>query len=36
MQAALIQMKASMVKEENLDRAEELLKEAARQGAQVA
>jgi len=36
MQAALIQMKASMVKEENLDRAEELLKEAVRQGAQVA
>jgi N-carbamoylputrescine amidase len=36
MQAALIQMKASMTKEENLDRAEELLKEAARQGAQVA
>jgi N-carbamoylputrescine amidase len=36
MLAALIQMKASMKKEENLDRAEELLKEAGRQGAQVA
>ncbi len=36
MKAALIQMKASMTREENLDRAEELLKEAARLGAQVA
>jgi beta-ureidopropionase len=36
MRAALIQMKAAMKREENLDRAEELLKEAARQGAQVA
>src|SRR3990172_8019752 len=36
MQAAMIQMKASMIKEENLDRAEELVKEAVRQGAQVA
>lgn len=36
MRAALIQMKASMKREENLDRAEEMLKEASRQGAQVA
>jgi N-carbamoylputrescine amidase len=36
MRAALIQMKASMKREENHDRAEEFLKEAARQGAQVA
>lgn len=36
MRAALIQMKASMKREENHDRAEELLREAARQGAQVA
>jgi len=34
--AALIQMKASMKREENHDRAEELLQEAARQGAEVA
>lgn len=36
MRAALIQMKASMSKEESLDRATEFLQEAARQGAQVA
>ena len=36
MRAALIQMKASMKREENHDRAEELLQEAARRGAQVA
>lgn len=36
MRAALIQMKASMKREENLDRAEALLRDAARQGAQVA
>ena len=36
MRAALIQMKASMKREENHDRAEELLQEAARQGAEVA
>src|SRR3984893_10079129 len=36
MRAALIQMKASMKREENHDRAEELLQEAAQQGAQVA
>ena len=36
MRAALIQMKASMKREENHDRAEEFLKEAARQGAEVA
>jgi N-carbamoylputrescine amidase len=36
MRAALIQMKASMKREENHDRAEALLKEAARQGAEVA
>lgn len=36
MRAALIQMTASMEPAENLDRAEELLKEAARQGAEVA
>ncbi len=36
MRAALIQMRASMNKEENLDRAEVFLKEAARQGADVA
>jgi beta-ureidopropionase len=36
MRAALIQMKASMKREENHDRAEELLEEAARRGAEVA
>ena len=36
MRAALIQMKASMKREENHDRAEEFLKEAARQDAEVA
>lgn len=36
MRAALIQMRAAMEREENLDRAETLLKEAARHGAQVA
>ena len=35
MRAALVQMKAAMKREENLDRAEELLKEAARQDAEV-
>jgi beta-ureidopropionase len=35
MRAALIQMKASMKREENHDRAEEFLTQAARQGAQV-
>ena len=35
MRAALVQMKASMKREENLDRAAELVKEAARQGAEV-
>ena len=36
MQAALIQMAASMEKKENLDRAEALLREAHQRGAQVA
>jgi beta-ureidopropionase len=36
MRAALIQMKASTERKENHDRAEEFLREAARQGAQVA
>ena len=36
MRAALIQMKASMKREENHDRAEEFLKEAADRGAEVA
>jgi beta-ureidopropionase len=36
MRAALIQMKASMNREENHDRAEEFLKEAARRGVEVA
>jgi beta-ureidopropionase len=36
MRAALIQMKASMERDENHDRAEELLKEAAGQGAEIA
>ena len=36
MRLALIQMRGSMKREENLDRAEELLKESARQGAKVA
>jgi beta-ureidopropionase len=36
MRAALIQMHAAMTREENLDRAEELVKEAARQEAHVA
>ena len=36
MRAALIQMKASMERKENHDRAEEFLREAARQGAQIA
>jgi N-carbamoylputrescine amidase len=36
MRAALIQMKASVNREENHDRAEELLKEAARRGVEVA
>ena len=36
MRAALIQMKAGMNREENHDRAEELLKEAARRGVEVA
>jgi beta-ureidopropionase len=36
MRAALIQMKASMKREENHDRAEELLKEAVRQGVEIA
>ena len=36
MRAALIQMKASIERKENHDRAEELLREAARQGAHVA
>jgi len=35
MRTALIQMKASMKREENHDRAEECLKEAARRGAEV-
>ena len=36
MRAALIQMRGTMSREENLDRAEVLVKEAVRQGAQVA
>ena len=36
MRAALIQMKASMKREENHDRAEEFLEEASRRGAEVA
>ena len=36
MRTALIQMTASMRREENLDRAEELLREAARNGVKVA
>jgi predicted amidohydrolase len=36
MHVALIQMRGDRSRDENLDRAEELLKEAARQGAQVA
>ncbi|HEY4868436.1 MAG TPA: nitrilase-related carbon-nitrogen hydrolase, partial [Candidatus Dormibacteraeota bacterium] len=36
MRVALIQMKASMKREENHDRAEDFLREAAGQGAEVA
>ena len=36
MRAALIQMRGDRARDENLDRAEELLKEAARAGAEVA